>query len=89
MHVSQYSFGGAPAQSIEEVEMSLGCEHHQVRMPLTLSFYDFVQHIALSYQSIMRPSGGVRRRNHGYGFPLADVNKPEFSRGAIKAPCQK
>lgn len=83
MHASQYSFSRASAQGIEEIEMSLGCEHHQVRTPLTLSFYDFVYHIALSYQGIIRPSGVVRRRNHRRGFPPANVNQTEFSHGTI------
>ena len=69
--------------------MSLGCEHHQVRMPLTLSFYEFVYHITFSYQGIIRPTGHVGRFNQRCGFPLADVNKPEFSDVAIKAPRQK
>ena len=89
MHASQYSFGRASAQGIDEIEMSLGCEHHQVRTPLTLSFYDLLYHIALSNQGIMRPSGAVRRRKHRCGLPLADVNQTEFSHDTIQAPCQK
>jgi len=88
-HVPHYSFRRAPAQSVEEIDMSLGCEHHQIRTPLTLSFYDFVYYIALSYQDIIGPAGQVRRFNYRCVFPMTDVNEPEFSHGAIKAPHQK
>ena len=89
MHAPQYSFGRAPAQRIEEIEMSLRCEYHKVRLPFTLSFYDLVYHIALSYYDVIGPSGPVGRRNNRCGFRLADVNEPEFSRGTIKAERQK
>ena len=69
--------------------MSLRCEHHKVRTPLMFSFYDFVDHIALSHNGVIRPSGPVRGINHRCRSPRPDVNQPNFSHDTIKAPCQK
>jgi hypothetical protein len=38
MRAPQNSFGRAAAQRIEKVQMSLGCEHHEIGMIVALTF---------------------------------------------------
>ena len=61
MDAPQYALGRAAAQRVQNINMPLGCEHHEIGTPVRLSFEDFVYDLTLSYDCFKRPSAAQRQ----------------------------